>query len=139
MRPFRRLRRHFLRRAQRNRVGGNERPRDAEAHGLHHGQAAFLGFEIPERAIDCVAGRARLHERLQHAALHAFHDHGQDGVDLGHHALDCLSVPSVWNTFAPSRVNTLANGADDDVRRGFRAAEMVKLPAIGKLSIVASA
>ena len=75
---------HNLGLGERDRVGGDQRLGCRQAGQLVHGFAGTLGGQVPERAIERVAGCARLHRLLQGAAIKPAGDrmlHGKTDID----------------------------------------------------------
>ena len=57
--------RHCLRRAERDRVGRGQRMWGGQSGEFVDRLSGLLGFQVPERAIERIAGGARRHRRLQ--------------------------------------------------------------------------
>src|ERR1019366_1919769 len=95
-----RRRRHLGRAAGRDREGGHNRRggRDAREHMSR--DAASLGIEIPERAIERIAGGAWWQKALERAAIRARLDWGAHRSYLGQDGLDALAVAAIGNAFA---------------------------------------
>src|SRR5262245_11646444 len=73
-----------------------------------------LGFEIPERAIKRVAGRARRHRTLQREAIKTRIELWPHGIDLGHNAIDALAITGIGDAFAATAGLAIAEFGDDD-------------------------
>src|ERR1019366_8847265 len=97
-----RRRRHLGRAAGRDREGGHNRRggRDAREHMSR--DAASLGIEIPERAIERMAGGAWWQKALERAAIRARLDWGAHRSYLGQDGLDALAITGIGNALAAS-------------------------------------
>ncbi len=106
--------RHDLGLGERDRVGGDERLRRRQAGELVHRPAGALGREVPERAIERVAGGARRHRLLQAAAIEPACDlAGQRRDGLGD-AIDGLAIARIGHAFAAAAVVPVAELGDHD-------------------------
>ena len=115
-------------------VAGGQRSTPAVTMGA---DAGALGVEVPEGAVERVAGGARRHDVLQRLAGQARLDPGAHGLDGRGHALDRLAVAGIGHAFA---------SADGAVRRAIVAVTttasvrepraIVKVPAMGKRSML---
>ena len=83
---------HDLRRAKREREGGGHGSGGIESGEPKSGNAAPLGFKIPKRAIERIAGGAARHPRLQIRPVGAALDRGAKTFDLRQDAIDAFAV-----------------------------------------------
>ena len=84
-----------------------------------------LGFQIPEGAIDGVAGRTGLHERQQILAGAAGQEMRADGIDGCEDGVVGLVIPHGRMRLAPAGLAAGAERDLDDLGIGFRAARDV--------------
>ena len=84
--------------------------------------ACLPGREIPERAVERIARRARRHRGLQALAINAVRDRPGHGLDRGRHALDRLAVARIGHAFAAAAMTTVVELGDHDHGLGLGAA-----------------
>ena len=117
-----RRRRHHLRRAERDRVGGGQRLRGGEPGELMRGLSGALGLEIPERAVERIARRAGRHGLLQRHAVEAERQLVADRAERRHHARDGLAIARIGHAFAAAPVAAVVQLDDDHLGLGLGAA-----------------
>ena len=69
-----------------------------------HRPPRALGREIPERAVECVARRARRHGGLQTLAIEAAGERPGHGLDRSRHPFDRLAVARIGHAFATAPI-----------------------------------
>ncbi len=99
---------------KRDRKGGGERMRGGETCELMDRTPAAFGFEIPECAIERIAGGAGRHRGLQGPAIETGGEPRLEGLDLRHDALDAFAVASIGYAFAAAARLAVAQFGDHD-------------------------
>ena len=99
---------------ERDRIGGGERVRGGKPGKLMHRVPATLGFEVPERAVERIAGGARRHRGLQGAAIQPGSELRPHGIDLRHDALDAFAIARIGHAFAAAACLAVAQFGDHD-------------------------
>jgi hypothetical protein len=107
---------------KRDRKGGGERVRGGETCELMDRTPAALGFEIPECAIERIAGGTGRHRDLQAPAIETAGEQRLEGLDLRHDALDAFAVASIGYAFAAAARLAVAQFGDHDHGLGLGAA-----------------
>ena len=80
--------------------------------------AGKLGFQVPKRAIERIAGRARRQEGQQVGARGAKRNGVSQGLDLGCHTVHGFAVAPIGNALAAPSNGSLLNGGHDDASLG---------------------
>ncbi|QTK78505.1 hypothetical protein AT6N2_C0633 [Agrobacterium tumefaciens] len=111
-----RLCRHGVGIGKRDRVGSDERLYRLSDNLLGGALAAHFRFEIPQCAIDGVAGRARFHRLLQVLPCQAASDLLGHNLDVGDDALNAFAITRVGHTFTFTGKGTIPDGARYDIR-----------------------
>ncbi len=114
--------RHRIRRCKRDRIGGGDGPWRGEAEKLVHRPSGALGRQIPERAVERVARRARRHGGLQALAIKPAGNVRGHRLDRRRHALDRLAVARIGHALAPAAMGAVGEFRDHDDGFGLGAA-----------------
>ena len=89
-------------------------PRLLQAGQGPNGQTALLGAQIPQRAVDCVAGAAGRQQIQQVHAAQVVTQQRRDRIDLRRHRCRRLAVVIDTCRFGPTRVAASVGQADRD-------------------------
>src|SRR5439155_1080147 len=114
--------RHGVRRGERDRVGGGDRLGRVHAEQLVDRSSGRLRFEVPERAVERVARRARHDGRLQPLAIKPAADLRAHRLDRRCHAVHRLAVTRVGHAFAASAMGAVGELGHHDHGFGLGAA-----------------
>ena len=101
-------RRHRRRRAERDGIGGGQRPRCAQAGQFVDPPAGLLGVNVPVSTIECITGSTGGHGALQGAAVEAPPQHRAYGFDRCHNAVRSFAVAFVGDGLAAAAVGAIA-------------------------------
>ena len=94
-----------------------------------------LRRQIPQRAIERVARRARRHGGLQRRAVEAVRDIGAHRLDRRRNGVDGLAVARIRHAFAAAAMRPVEQFGYHDHRLGLGTAADRKEPAIGQRSM----
>ncbi len=100
--------RHALGRAERDGQRGGDRPQRGKPRKRMDRLAGALGLEIPEGAVECVAGRPGGQGALQRHSVEAVRERFSQFLEPGGLALDRLVVAGEGNAFAPPGQRSVA-------------------------------
>ena len=95
-------------------IGGHQRPWWREPGEHVHGLAGALGRQVPERAVERVAGGAGRHRVLQAAAVEAARDLAAERRDGVGDAFDGFTIARVGHALAAAAAAAVAELGDDD-------------------------
>ena len=109
MRCVPRPRRHLVRRGERDGERRLDRMERRNAGKLGRAASRDLGLEVPQRAVERIARRARRQQRLKPCAVEAARDGGRASLDRCDHALDALAVARVGHAFASAGRGAVAD------------------------------
>ncbi len=110
---------HGVGRRQRDRKSGGEGVRGGQAGERVNRAPAALGLEVPERAVERIAGGPGRHRVLQSLAVETGGEPRPHGLDLRHHAVDGFAVAGIGNAFAAAARLAVAQFCDHHHGLGF--------------------